>query len=141
MNTKSQASTCMETLLHYGIWGCFFALILTPFGLPIPEEISLLTAGALVGNGHSEFWMGWLLGFLGVTLGDVISWSFGRTVGLEPTGFVSKLIGSKQIDDIERFYRRFGDWTIVIARQILACVFLHSSLLALRLFLSDEPFN
>ena len=108
----------METLLQYGIWGCFFALILTPFGLPIPEEISLLTAGALVGNGHSDFWIGWILGFLGVTLGDVIAWTFGRTLGLEPTGFVSKLIGSKQIDDIEKFYRRFGDWTIVIARQI-----------------------
>ena len=95
-----------------------FSLILTPFGLPIPEEMSLLTAGVLVGNGHAEFWTGWILGFLGVTLGDVISWFFGRTLGLEPKGFVSKLIGPKQIYDIEKFYRRWGDWTIVFARQI-----------------------
>lgn len=108
----------METLLQYGIWGCFFALLLTPFGLPIPEEMSLLTAGVLVGNDHAEFWTGWILCFFGVTLGDVISWFFGRTLGLEPTGFVSKLIGPKQINDIEKFYRRWGDWTIVFARQI-----------------------
>ena len=108
----------LETLLEYGILACFFALILTPFGLPIPEEVSLLTAGALVGNGHSNIATGWIFGFLGVTLGDVISWSFGRTVGLQPTGFVSKLIGQEQINDIEQFYRKWGDWAIVISRQV-----------------------
>ena len=56
--------------------------------------------------------------FLGVTLGDLIAWYFGRTVGLESTGFVSRLIGQQQIEDIEQFYRKYGDWAIVIARQI-----------------------
>ena len=108
----------METLLEYGVWACFLALILTPFGLPIPEEISLLTAGVLIANDHSSWGLGWILGFLGCTLGDVVSWYFGRTVGLEPSGFVSRLIGEKQIEDVEKFYRRWGDWAIVIARQI-----------------------
>ena len=27
----------------------------------------------------------------------------------------------KQIEDIEQFYRKYGDWAIVIARQIPAC--------------------
>ena len=30
----------------------------------------------------------------------------------------SKLIGQEQIRDIEQFYRKWGDWAIVIARQI-----------------------
>ena len=66
----------------------------------------------------SSLLVGWIVGFLGVTLGDVISWTMGRIVGLEPKGFVSKLIGQEQIRDIEQFYRKWGDWAIVIARQI-----------------------
>ena len=108
----------METLLRYGVFACFIALILTPFGLPIPEEVSLLAAGALVGKGHASLPIGWIFGFLGVTLGDVIAWYFGRRVGLKPTGFVSRLIGEEQINDIEQFYRRWGDWAIVISRQV-----------------------
>ncbi len=94
------------------------ALILAPLGLPIPEEISLLAMGVLVGNGHAELAFAWVCGFLGVTLGDMIAWYFGRKMGLESTGFVSRLIGEQQIKDIEQFYRKYGDWAIVIARQI-----------------------
>lgn len=109
----------MEALISkYGVIFGFVTLMLTPFGLPIPEEISLLFMGVLLGNGHAEWVSTWIIGFLGVTLGDVIAWYFGRRVGLEPTGFVSRLIGPKQITDIETFYRKWGDWAIVFARQI-----------------------
>ena len=108
----------IDSLIKYGLIACFFSLILTPFGLPVPEEISLLAAGFIVKKQSSSLLVGWIVGFLGVTLGDVISWTMGRIVGLEPKGFVSKLIGQEQIRDIEQFYRKWGDWAIVIARQI-----------------------
>ena len=104
--------------VKYGILTGFTALMLAPLGLPIPEEISLLAMGVLVGSGHSSVVYAWILGFLGVTLGDVVAWYFGRSVGLQSTGFVSRLIGEQQIRDIEQFYRKYGDWAIVIARQI-----------------------
>lgn len=107
-----------DTLIKYGLFACFLSLILTPFGLPIPEEISLLAAGFIVKKQSSSLLIGWIVGFLGVTLGDVISWTMGKTVGLEPKGFVAKLIGQEQILDIEQFYRKWGDWAIVIARQL-----------------------
>ena len=108
----------IDSLIKYGLFACFFSLVLTPFGLPIPEEISLLAAGFIVKKQSSSLLIGWIVGFLGVTLGDVISWTMGRIVGLEPKGFVSKLIGQEQIRDIEQFYRKWGDWAIVIARQL-----------------------
>ena len=111
--------TLFQTLfIQYGVLTGFAALILAPLGLPIPEEISLLAMGVLVGNDHASLLNAWIRGFLGVTLGDLIAWYFGRTMGLESTGFVSRLIGQKQIGDIEQFYRKYGDWAIVIARQI-----------------------
>jgi len=108
----------IDTLIKYGLVACFFSLVLTPFGLPIPEEISLLAAGFVVKKQGSPIMIGWIVGFLGVTLGDVISWKMGRLAGLEPKGFIAKLIGKDQIQYIERFYRRWGDWAIVFARQL-----------------------
>ena len=108
----------MEYLVKYGILACFCSLVFTSFGLPMPEEISLLAIGALAKGGSAHWTIALLVGFAGVTIGDIIAWYMGRKVGLEPTGFVSRLIGENQIKDIEQFYRKWGDWAIVIARQI-----------------------
>ncbi len=111
--------TLFETLfIQYGVLTGFIALILAPLGLPIPEEISLLAIGVLWGNDHTTLPQAWIAGFMGVTLGDLIAWFFGRKMGLKPNGFVARLIGQKQLKDIEQFYRKYGDWAIVIARQI-----------------------
>ena len=113
----------MEILLKYGIFACFLSLIFTSVGWPIPEELNLLAIGALVSQDAAHWSVGLLVGYLGVTIGDVIAWTMGRRVGLEPKGFVSRMIGEEQIRDIEQFYRKWGDWAIVIARQIPASRF------------------
>jgi len=115
---KSMQALFQTLFIEYGVIVGFLALVLAPFGLPIPEEISLLAIGVLLGNEHTSLLFAWTAGFLGVTLGDVISWFFGRSMGLQSEGFVSRLIGEQQLQDIEQFYRKYGDWAIVIARQI-----------------------
>lgn len=107
----------METILRYGMLAVFIALILTPFGLPIPEDVSLLAAGILSATGHASLPEAVVVGYVGVIGGDIISWTFGRRVGLQPTGFIARLVGPADIERIERFYRRYGSWAIVIARQ------------------------
>ena len=107
----------METILRYGMLAVFIALILTPFGLPIPEDVSLLAAGILSATGHASLPEAVVVGYIGVIGGDIISWTFGRRVGLQPTGFIARLVGPADIERIERFYRRYGSWAIVIARQ------------------------
>ena len=107
----------METLLQYGLAAVFVALLLTPFGLVIPEEISLLAAGALAKAGHAPYWASLLVGYSGIILADTITWGMGRAMGLRPTGWIARLIGTRQIDRIDRFYRRYGTWTIAICRM------------------------
>jgi membrane protein DedA with SNARE-associated domain len=107
----------LDSLLQYGPLGCFVALLLTAFGLPIPEEISLLVLGALTFKG-SNIVLCWMICFLGVLGGDSIAWYMGKKTGLEPTGFVRRLLGKKSLDDIGDFYEKYGMWAIVIARQI-----------------------
>jgi membrane protein DedA with SNARE-associated domain len=85
--------------------------------LPIPEEVSLVMLGALTYKG-SNIVLCWTLSLLGVTGGDCIAWFMGKKTGLEPTGFIRKLLGKKSLDDISSFYDKYGMWAIVIARQI-----------------------
>jgi membrane protein DedA with SNARE-associated domain len=108
----------LDTILRFGMVAVFLALILTPFGLPIPEDISLMAAGILSTTGHATLVEAIVIGYVGVMAGDVISWTFGRRVGLQPQGFLARLVGPDDIDRIERFYRRYGAFAIVIARQV-----------------------
>jgi membrane protein DedA with SNARE-associated domain len=107
----------LDTLLRYGLVAVFIALVLTPLGLPIPEDVSLAAAGVLVAKGHAPYWAAWLVGYFGVLSGDVIAYFMGRKVGLHPQGFIGRLVGPRDIQRIERFYERYGSWAIVIARQ------------------------
>lgn len=107
----------LDSLLRYGLVAVFAALILTPFGLPIPEDVSLAAAGVLVANGHASFWSAWVVGYLGVLGGDLIAFTMGRRVGLHPQGFIGRLVGPEDLQQIEQFYAKYGAWAIVIARQ------------------------
>lgn len=107
----------VDTLLQYGLFAVFLALILTPFGLPIPEDVSLLVGGALASMGHATYVEVLIVGYVGVVGGDIIAWTFGRRVGMHPRGWIARLVGDDDIERIERFYRRYGSWAIVIARQ------------------------
>ena len=107
----------LDSILQFGPLGCFIALLLTAFGLPIPEEVSLLFLGALSFKGSNVI-LCWILSFLGVTGGDCIAWFMGKKTGLEPTGFIRRLLGKKSIEDISNFFQKYGMWAIVIARQV-----------------------
>jgi len=108
----------MDTLLKYGLVAVFIALVLTAVGLPIPEDISLAVAGVLARTGHASWVEAWLVGYVGVLTGDLIVYNLGRRVGLHPKGWLGRLFGDKQIDRILRFYSRFGDYSVVICRQL-----------------------
>jgi membrane protein DedA with SNARE-associated domain len=108
----------VETLLKYGLLAVFVALVLTSFGLPIPEDVSLVAAGALARTGHSSWLSTIFVGYVGVLTGDVIAFMMGRRVGLHPTGWLGRMFDDHHIERIMRFYRRFGDWTVVICRNL-----------------------
>ena len=108
----------MDTLLQYGLIAVFIALVLTAVGLPIPEDVSLAVAGVLARTGHATWVEAWIVGYVGVLTGDVIVFNLGRRVGLHPKGWLGRLFGDRQIDRILRFYSRFGDYSVVICRQL-----------------------
>ena len=49
---------------------------------------------------------------------DTLTWAIGRRFGLHPEGWAARLVGAHRVERIERFYRRYGPWAIVLCRQL-----------------------
>ncbi|RME16662.1 MAG: DedA family protein [Bdellovibrio sp.] len=56
-------------------------LLICGFGIPIPEDITLLAAGLLAGLGNIHLTGAFLAGFIGVLMGDSILFFLGRKLG------------------------------------------------------------
>jgi membrane protein DedA with SNARE-associated domain len=108
----------LDLLLEHGLLAVLAALLLAPLGLPIPEEISLMAAGAYARSGRAPLELALLVGYTGIVGGDCIAYGLGRRVGLHPKGVIGRLFGHRRLRRIVRFYDRFGVWTVVLCRQI-----------------------
>jgi membrane protein DedA with SNARE-associated domain len=108
----------LEFLLEYGLFAVLAALLLAPLGLPIPEEVSLMAAGAYARSGRASLELALFVGYSGIVLGDCVAFFLGKRIGLHPKGIMGRLFGRRRLDRIVRFYDRFGMWTVVICRQI-----------------------
>lgn len=76
----------------------------------------MLAAGALVHLGAATWFEAALVAYIGVMCADSIIYAMGRTFGFQNDGFVGRFLGQKARDRIERFYDRFGLWTLVFCR-------------------------
>lgn len=104
-----------ETLLnlfqdsHLSLWGPFFVLLLCGLGLPIPEDVVLVAAGAMGENlGRSWLEVSALM-YAGVLGGDSITFFAGRHVGgwvLTSRWFQRILSPQKQAKVVDFFERR-----------------------------------
>lgn len=59
----------------------FGVLLACGFGLPIPEDITLIAAGILAGTGKISVFGAYIVGFGGVLIGDSILFGIGRKYG------------------------------------------------------------
>ena len=75
----------IENLTSFGMYNYFFAfgmLILCGFGLPIPEDITLVAAGVVSGFHATNPHVMLVICFIGVLLGDGIVYMLGKTMSL-----------------------------------------------------------
>lgn len=105
----------------YGYVGVFATLILAGFGLPIPEELPVLTAGGLCG--HVDTQLHWYIMLpvciLGVVIGDGVLYTIGRLWGprlLANPWVQRKLIPPDQRGKIEKGFHDRGIFFLLSAR-------------------------
>jgi membrane protein DedA with SNARE-associated domain len=87
-------------------------------GLPLPEDIILLTSGLLAYYGLTNVWLTMVVGLLGVTLGDTLIFWLGSHYGrrLTKKWFFHKLLPDDRLLAVSRRFKRRGNRLIFAAR-------------------------
>src|SRR5262249_44028484 len=98
--------------------GVLLALLAAGVGIPIPEDVTLLTAGYLVWRGDVPLAAAWLVGLVGIVIGDSCLYWLGRTLGpgLTRHRLLAHRLTPARLERLQRFVARKGARAILVAR-------------------------
>ncbi|WP_439243746.1 MULTISPECIES: DedA family protein [unclassified Lonepinella] len=114
----------MDVLINfftdYGYWAVLFVLIICGFGVPIPEDITLVSGGIIAGlypenvNVHMML----VVSMIGVLAGDSTMYWLGRIYGVKILRFrpLRKLLSSKRLKMVREKFDQYGNRVLFIAR-------------------------
>jgi membrane protein DedA with SNARE-associated domain len=98
----------------------FGLLFLCGFGLPVPEDIPLIIAGALIAKGSMTwFWAG-LLAWCGIIGGDVCLYWISRKLGPRVTKLplIRSHITQERLDRVGKMFDKYGVGVVGVGRLI-----------------------
>jgi membrane protein DedA with SNARE-associated domain len=104
----------------WAYWALFAALLGGAFGLPIPEDLPLLIAGALVHQGHLKIIPAVIFCYSAVVLGDVIIFRIGRRLGpaLFTKRWFRRRVTLSTIKKLRTNLEKRSFWMILLARHL-----------------------
>jgi len=102
----------------YGYLAVFSTLIICGFGLPIPEDITLVAGGIITGLGYTDLTIMMIVSFLGVLLGDSIMFIMGYIYKKQilANRFISKIVTEERYQYISEQFSKRGKWFLFTAR-------------------------
>jgi membrane protein DedA with SNARE-associated domain len=113
-----------ETLLKYfqdsplSLWGPFLVLLLCGLGLPVPEDVVLVAAGAL-GETDGRSWVEVsVVMYAGVMLGDSMIFLSGHYFGarLRTARWFQRYFSAKKQAKVEDLFERYHSWVLFVGR-------------------------
>jgi len=97
-------------------------LILTGMGLPVPEEVPIITAGVLSSHGHLDAWLALVSCLVGALLGDCVMYAighhFGRAVVREHRWWAHFVTPEREAQ-MEEMHKRHGLKVLFLARFLV----------------------
>lgn len=115
--TERMLDLIISQLYAHSHLGVFIALLIIGFGLPVPEDIILITGGVISAKDDSVVLMV-LVGMAGVLVGDSIIFTLGYHYGeaiLNRRPFIW-LVTPERLAKVRAYYRKYGYWTIFFSR-------------------------
>ncbi len=90
------------------------------FGLPFPEDLSLIIAGILVASDNAELWIMALTCYFGIVVGDIIIYRLGWMTGprIFRKRWVKKYLTSSKLQGLRANLERKTFVTIFVARHL-----------------------
>ncbi len=97
----------------------FLLLFACGLGLPLPEDIPLIIAGALLVKSPTTWVIGGICAWCGIIGGDCVLYSLGRKFGLEITRlpFVGKHLTKARIQRVEELFNEYGVGVVFVGRM------------------------
>ncbi|MDO4435348.1 MAG: DedA family protein [Cardiobacteriaceae bacterium] len=104
--------------LHYSYFAVFFVLLLCGMGLPLPEDITLVTAGIITGLGVGNFGAMLVVCYMGVMVGDSLMYGLGYHYGeqIQRHRYFQKIMSPKRLVKVNALFAKHGNRLIFIAR-------------------------
>ena len=101
----------------YGVLAVFLLMILESACIPVPSEAIMLYGGFLVSQGDESLVLMVTAGVAGNVIGSWIAYWVGRAKGREWALQWHWLhITPKRLDQADRWFRRNGDWAVLLSR-------------------------
>ena len=105
---------------EYGYWAVLFVLIICGFGVPIPEDITLVSGGVIAGlypeSANSHLMQ--LLSIIGVLAGDSSMYWLGRIYGTKILRFrpMRKIVTLQRLRMVREKFSQYGNRVLFVAR-------------------------
>jgi len=108
----------MPIFTEYGYVAVFVMLLICGFGVPVPEDVTLVTGGVIAGLGYANPHTMFAVGMAGVMVGDGLMFTLGRVYGeriIALPGFRSVLT-PERFDKARAAFEKYGRWVMFVAR-------------------------
>lgn len=108
----------IDLFTNYGYLAVFFVLLICGFGVPIPEDITLVAGGIISGLGYTHVHTMFAVGMAGVLLGDATMFMLGRILGdkVLQVRWVARILTPARFAAVQEKFTRYGSWVLFIAR-------------------------
>lgn len=109
---------------NLGYFGIFLGMAIESSFVPLPSEVILIPAGALVMKGEMNFFWVFMAGIFGSLFGAWINYFLAFFLGRKGVDFLVHKYGrfffirKKQLNNTENYFNKHGEITIVIGRLL-----------------------
>jgi membrane protein DedA with SNARE-associated domain len=103
---------------EYGYLAVFTMLLICGFGVPVPEDVTLVTGGVIAGLGYADVNTIFAVGMAGVIIGDGLVFTIGRFKGLSVMQLkpVQRIITPERFHSAQEAFQKYGRWVMFVAR-------------------------
>ncbi|WP_157315169.1 DedA family protein [Chitinibacter sp. FCG-7] len=102
----------------YGYLAVFTVLLICGFGVPIPEDVSLVAGGVISGLGYANVHTMFAVGMAGVLIGDSAMFLLGRYCGenLLEHRYFKRMMTPERYQAVQDKFERYGNRVLFVAR-------------------------
>lgn len=114
------AAWIISVISTLGYSGIVLTMAIESACIPLPSEIIMPFSGYLVSTGRFNLWLTGIAGAFGCVVGSVAAYWVGIKGGrpfLERYGRYI-LISRHDLDNADKFFKKYGDWSIFISRLL-----------------------